>query len=275
MPRPLYATEPKVINTLRTRRASRPYLEVATGNRNKLAELRRLLPGYEVVGKKLNIEEIQSLDPYKVVSHKAVEAYKANDFNPIMVEETSLALRGLGGRPGTYIKDFCEDSEMRRMIAESWLKGRDRAALAKVLIAVFDGSEVHIREGSTAGRIAERLRGSNGFGWDDMFIPEGEGRTFAEFSDDEKDCHSMRKKAILALLKDPFELGQGVFMIPEPYRQEVERVDYAALNDEAALDFAFALEALEDDNPPNADFAAPNYQPIQYEENIYYTRYLS
>ena len=196
MPRPLYVTEPKVINTLRPRRESLPYLEVATGNRNKLDELRRLLPGYEVVGKRLSIEEIQSLDPYKVVSHKAIEAYKANDFNPILVEETSLALRGLGGRPGTYIKDFTEDSEMRRMIAESWLKGRDRAALAKVLIAVFDGSEVQIREGNTAGRIGESLRGSNGFGWDDMFIPEGDNRTFAEISDDEKDRHSMRKKAM-------------------------------------------------------------------------------
>ncbi len=274
MPRPLYVTEPKVINTLRPRHESVPYIEVATANRNKLDELRRLLPGYKVVGKRLNIEEIQSLDPYKVVSHKAIEAYKANDFNPILVEETSLALRGLGGRPGTYIKDFTEDSEMRRMIVESWLKGRDRTALAKVLIAVFDGSEVHIREGNTAGSIAESLRGSNGFGWDDMFIPEGESRTFAEFCDDEKDRHSMRKKAITALLDDPFELGQGVFMIPEPYRQEVERVDYAALNDEAALNFAFALEALENNNPPNRDFSAPNYEPIQYEENIYYTRYL-
>ena len=274
MPRPLYVTEPKVINTLRPRHADLPYLEVATANRNKLDELRRLLPEYEVVGKKLNIDEIQSLDPYKVVSHKAIEAHKANDFNPILVEETSLALRGLGGRPGTYIKDFSEDSEMRRMIAEGWLKGRDRAALAKVLIAAFDGSEVHIREGITAGRIAECLRGSNGFGWDDMFIPAGESRTFAELGDAEKDCHSMRRKAIMALLKDPFELGQGVFMIPEPYRQEIERVDYAALSDETAISFAFALEALEDDNPPNRDFAAPNYQPIQYEENIYYTRYL-
>ena len=275
MPRPLYVTEPKVINTLRTRHENLPYLEVATGNRNKLQELRRLLPDYEIVGIKLAIEEIQSLDPYKVVSHKAIEAYKANGFNPILVEETSLALRGLGGRPGTYIKDFSEDSEMRRMIVKSWLTGRDRAALAKVLLAVFDGSEVHIRAGNTAGSIAERLRGSNGFGWDDMFIPEGDSRTFAELSDAEKDCHSMRKKAIMALLDEPFELGQGVFMIPEPYRQEVERVDYAALDDEAALGFAFALEALEDDNPPNRDFAAPNYQPIQYEENIYYTRYLS
>ena len=223
---------------------------------------------------KLSIEEIQSLDPYKVVSHKAIEAYKANDYNPILVEETSLALRGLGGRPGAYIKDFCEEAEMRRMIAEGWLHGRDRAALAKVLIAVYDGAEVQIREGNTAGTIAESLRGVNGFGWDDMFIPDGESRTFAEMSDSEKDRHNMRRKALLALRERPFKLGQGVFMIPEPYRQEVERVDYAALQDEAALNFAFSLEALEDCNPPNPRFEAPNYAPIQYEENIYYSRYL-
>ena len=151
MPRPLYVTEPKVINTLQPRRARHPYLEVATTNRNKLEEFRRILPEIEIVGVKLDIEEIQSLDPYKVVERKAIEAYKANDYNPILVEETSLALRGLGGRPGAYIKDFCEEAEMRRMIAEGWLNGRDRAALAKVLIAVYDGAEVQIREGNTAG----------------------------------------------------------------------------------------------------------------------------
>ncbi len=274
MPRPLYVTEPKVINTLRPRPSRDKYLEVATTNRNKLEEFRRILPDYEIVGAKLDIEEIQSLDPYKVARHKAIAAWKANNYNPILVEETSLALRGLGGRPGAYIKDFCEEAEMRRMIAEGWLRGRDRAALAKVLIAVFDGAEVQIREGNTAGTIAETLRGANGFGFDDMLIPAGEARTFAEMSASEKDRHNMRRKALEALRDRPFELGQGVFMIPEPYRQEVERVDYAALADEAALDFAFALEALEGDNPPNLDFAAPNYQPIQYEENIYYTRYL-
>ena len=274
MPRALYVTEPKVINTLQTRCPAQSYLEVATTNRNKLDEFRRILPDIEIVGKKLEIEEIQSLDPYKVVGHKAIEAYKANDFNPILVEETSLALRGLGGRPGAYIKDFCEEAEMRRMIAEGWLHGRDRAALAKVLIAVYDGAEVQIREGATAGAIAEGLRGVNGFGWDDMFIPEGDTRTFAEMSAAEKDRHNMRRKALLALRDEPFALGQGVFMIPEPYRQEVERVDYAAIQAEAALKFAFSLEALEDANPPNRRFEAPHYQPIQFEENIYYSRYL-
>ena len=274
MPRALYATEPKVINTLQPRHADLPYLEVATTNQNKLAEFRRLLPDYEIVGLKLDIDEIQSLDPYKVAASKAFAAYRANGFNPVLIEETSLAMRGLGGRPGAYIKDFSEDSEMRRMMAESWLHGRDRAALAKVIIAVYDGFEAHFREGNTAGTIATHLRGTDGFGWDDMFIPQGETRTFAEMGGAEKDRHSMRRKALEALREQPFALGKAVFMIPEPYRQEVERVDYAALDDEMALRFAFSLEALEADNPPNRNFVAPNYQPIQYEENIYYTRYL-
>ena len=274
MPRPLYTTEPRVINSVQARSRSHQYIEVATTNRNKLVEFRRILPEYEIIGKKLDIEEIQSLDPYKVVKHKAIEAYKANGHNPILVEETSLACRGLNGRPGTYIKDFSEDIEMRRMIAESWLRGRDRSAVAKVLIAVFDGSDVHIREGKTAGQIAETLRGTDGFGWDDSFVPRGQNRTFAEMGAAEKDRYSMRRLALLALRDDPFALGHPIFMIPEPYRQEVERVDYDALTDPRALKFAFALEAIEADNPPNSHFEAPTFQPIHYEENIYYTRFL-
>ena len=274
MPRPLYETEPTVINRVKSRGASSRTLPVATTNPGKLAEIRRLLPDCDVVGVKLDIEEIQSLDPYKVARHKAIAAYRANDCNPILVEETSLSMRGLGGRPGAYIKDFAEEDEMRRMIAESWLCGRDRAARATVLLAIYDGGETHIREGHTGGSIAETLRGSNGFGWDDIFIPAGETRSFAEMTDAEKDCHSPRRKALQALRDQPLRLGQGVFMIPEPYRQELERVDYAALNERQALDFAFALEVLEAGNAPNPQFEASCYQPISYEENIYYSRYL-
>ncbi len=275
MPRKLYATEPEVVNAVKPRAAtSHRYFEVATTNRNKLQEFRRILSDYEIVGKKLDIEEIQSLDAHKVVRYKAIEAYKANGFNPILVEETSLAISGLGGRPGTYIKDFSEDVEMRRMIAETWLQGRDRTANAKILIAVYDGKEVHIHEGNTQGTIAESLRGTNGFGWDDMFIPAGETRTFAEMTNEEKDHYSMRRKALEKLSQNPFDLGYSIFMIPEPYQQELERVDYESLTDERAVKFAYSLESIEDDNPPSTDFSAPNYRPIEVQENIYYTRFL-
>ena len=274
MPRKLYMTEPQTLNTVQSHSTARPYLEVATTNRGKLAEFRRILPDWEIVGKKLDIEEIQSLDPYKVAEHKAIAAYKANNYNPVLIEETSLALRGLNGRPGTYIKDFAGDADMRRMIAETWLKGRDRAALAKVIIAVFDGSQAHIREGNTEGAIAENLRGTNGFGWDDIFIPKGESRTFAEMSAAEKDRYSMRRKALVAWRQQPFQPAHSILMIPEPYHQELERVDYEALQDRHALRFAYALEALEEGNPLDKNFQASRYQPILCEENIYYTRYL-
>lgn len=274
MPRKLYATEPEVINVVQDRTTSQRYIEVATTNRNKLEEIRRILTDYEVVGKKLNLEEIQSLDAHKVVSHKAIEAYKANDYNPILVEDTALSIMGLGGRPGTFIKDFSEDIEMRRMIVETWLQGRDRTAVATILLAVYDGKEVHIREGSTEGTIADCLRGTNGFGWDDMFIPKGDTRTFAEMTSAEKDAFSMRRKALVALCEKPFQLGHSIFRIAEPYQQELERIDYEGLSDEQAVKFAYALECLEDDNAPSTDFTAPNYSPIEKRENIYYTRYL-
>ncbi|MBN1565136.1 MAG: IMP dehydrogenase [Anaerolineae bacterium] len=279
MPRKLFATEPEVINVVKTTTAlSGHYVEVATGNENKLREFQRILTDWEIVGRPLNIEEIQDMDPYKVVSYKAKEAYKANGYNPILVEETSLAIFGLGGRPGPLIKYFSEDVEMRRMIAQDWLAGKDRRALAKILIAVFDGAAVHIREGNIEGTIAESLRGTHGFGWDDMFIPdgqpEGENRTFAEMSGAEKDTYSMRRRALEALHDDPFEVGHSISKMPEPYEQELARVRWDKLNKKKALRFAYALECLEDDNPVSEAFTAGKYTPISYESNIYYTRYL-
>lgn len=276
MPRKLYETEPQVINHVQTDNETAKYLEVATTNENKLKEFRRILNDYELVGKKLDIEEIQSLDPYKVASHKAKEAFKANGYNPIFIEESSLELIGLNGRPGTYIKDFAEESEMRRIMAENWLIGKDRRAIARVILALYDGNEVHIREGVTRGSIAETVKGSNGFGWDDIFIPEGENRTFAEMEDAEKDSYSMRRKALMALKDQPVSTGHSVYQIPEPYENELARVRYENLQDEKAIQFAFALEALGPNNPPNPDFQATAYSPveIQTEDVRFYTRYV-
>lgn len=274
MPRKPYSTEPLLVNHVQRRRRTEAYLEVATTNENKLREFRRILTNYEIVGKKLDIEEIQSTNPHKVAQHKAMDAYRANDYNPILIEETSLSLMGLGGRPGPYIKDFAEEVEMRRMMAEVWLQGKDRRAIARVILAIYDGKQVHMREGVVEGLIAESLRGANGFGWDDMFMPAGETRTFAEMSDAEKDGYSMRRMALEQLRDNPFELGHSIFMIDEPFAQEIARVRMDELQDDHAIRFAYALEAIEATNEPRPDFIAPNYHPIPAEANMYYTRYL-
>ena len=95
MPRLIYETEPQVINSVKTEHADSPIIEIATTNQHKLAEFKRMLKNYEVIGKKLSIEEVQSLDPLKVISAKAKSAYEANQYNPILVEDSSLEIKGL------------------------------------------------------------------------------------------------------------------------------------------------------------------------------------
>jgi non-canonical purine NTP pyrophosphatase (RdgB/HAM1 family) len=254
------------------------YLEIATRNQHKLAEFKRFLPDYEIIAKDLNVPEIQSLDPIKVASEKAKLAYQSNGYNPILIEDTSLDIKGLDGLPGTYVNDFFSETSMRRQIVTEWLKDKDRTAVARVTLAIFDGKEVFVWEGKVEGQIAEELRGANGFGWDDIFIPDGqskkEAKTFAEMSDKEKDSYSMRTKALEKFIKNPPELGYPVFMLPEPYPQELQRVRLDKLQDAKAIEFAYKLECLEDSNKISKKYEAPNYSPVLHSENIFFSRFL-
>ncbi len=276
MPRPLHSTRPVIINSIISKHTSKEnILEIQTGNKNKLKEFERVLKDYEIIAKDFDIDEIQSLDPVKVASKKAIAAWEANHFNPILVEDTSLQMLGLDGKPGTYINDFGSSLEMRKMIAESWLKDKDRRAVAQVTLAIYDGVEVHIREGKVEGTISETLKGTNGFGWDDIFIPKGSSKTFAEMTEKEKDKFSMRKIAIEKLKKEPFKFNIGIWQIPEPYEQELKRMRIKPLQDKTAMKFAYALEPLEGENKPNKNFTADKFNKVTKEETIFYTRYIS
>ena len=73
----------------------------------------------------------------------------------------------------------------------------DRRARAKTVIATYDGqSSPRIFVGGVDGSIASAPRGTEGFGWDDIFIPIGTKKTFAEMPPEEKDCYSMRRQAL-------------------------------------------------------------------------------
>ena len=75
----------------------------------------------------------------------------------------------------------------------------NRQAEAVCLAAVYDGKTMVIGEGRVSGTIAPDLRGSQGFGWDVIFIPEGETRTYAEMSPQEKNARSHRRQAFESL----------------------------------------------------------------------------
>lgn len=275
MPRKRYYFENEILNYVKNVKTTKDkFLEIATTNEGKLKEYRRLLPEYEIIPKSLDIEEIQSIDPYKVISHKAKSAWEQNGYNPILVEDTSLELLALDRKPGPLIK-FFTDTNSKNLICTKWLSN-DRRVVVRVLIGIYDGKEIHIHEGIIDGEIALKPRGNNGFGFDDIVIPNGQKgkpKTFAEMTHEQKDKISMRKLAVESFKNSDISLNYSIFLIPEPYSQELSRVRLKELQNKKALEFAYSLESIQNQNKANTKLDASKYDPVLFEENDYYTRF--
>ena len=162
-----------------------------TSRAEKAKEAERL--GFVVERLDLDLPEPQALDPSRIVEEKARTAY-AMLSRPVLVEDSGLAIEAWGGFPGALVK-WLERSAGVAAIARMLEPFPDRTAVASCAIAYTDGGEIVAARGETRGAIASSPRGSNGFGWDTIFVPEGETRTFAEMRDEEKDALSHRARA--------------------------------------------------------------------------------
>lgn len=150
-----------------------------TGNQSKADYLARFL-GLSINHKKIDLDELQSLDLREVVGHKVKQAY-AIVGSPVLVEDVSLEFTALGRFPGTFIK-FLVDEVPFETICKT-LDGLSRDAVARCVFGYYDGKEVEFFEGSLKGTIAQIPSGDNGFGWDKIFIPEGYSITRAEMNE--------------------------------------------------------------------------------------------
>ncbi len=167
---------------------------VATTNKGKLAEAQAILGGIEVSGVKLDINEIQTLDPIKCAEEKAKAAF-ALIGTPVIVDDTILPIEALKGLPGTYIDAFMDTLGNEGIV--DLLKGvTDRRAYAQTTLVYYDGKRFVHGIGRINGEISEEvLDGGQGFGWDPIFRPNGSGKTFAQMTPEEKNAVSMRKLA--------------------------------------------------------------------------------
>lgn len=174
-------------------------ITLVTGNSNKLTELRSIFPAtVNLTSRGLDLPEIQSMDPHEIVSDKLQSAY--NELHrPVIVEDVSAELAALNGLPGPFIK-FVEQSLGRGALYELCKGHKDKRALIRCTMGYFDGDKQTIVDGSVRGTIVEP-RGENGFGFDFVFVPEGEVRTNAEMSPEEKNQKSHRYLAASALLE--------------------------------------------------------------------------
>ena len=181
----------------------RPVL--VTSRADKAVEAKRL--GFDLVCVPLDLPEPQALDPGEIVETKARAAYAVLQ-RPVIVEDSGLSIGAWKGFPGALIK-WLEASAGVAALPRMLEGFGDRSATAVCAIAYFDGSRIVAARGEAAGRIASAPRGSSGFGWDALFVPEGSDRTFAEMTGEEKDVLSHRRRAWEALAKRMGEAETG------------------------------------------------------------------
>jgi non-canonical purine NTP pyrophosphatase (RdgB/HAM1 family) len=169
---------------------------LVTGNENKWREAQRIV-GHPLERADIDVPEIQAPTTAEVAREKARLAF-AQLGRLLVVEDAGLELAAFGGFPGPFIK-FWEKLGGLQSICRALDGVSDRTAVAVCVLAVADAHGVTFVEGRVRGRIATEPRGEHGFGWDAIFIPEGDTRTFAEMSAAEKDRISHRRRAWEAL----------------------------------------------------------------------------
>lgn len=175
---------------------------LATGNAHKVAELQPLLAGAEVEAAPEGFDpEETGVTLFQNALIKAVALRERVDPGDlVMADDSGLVVHALGGRPGVFSSryagpDATYADNCRRLLEE--LEGVDdrSANFACVLVALADDGDMLVAGGSCPGTIARAMRGTDGFGYDPLFLPEGDDRSMAQMSRDEKAAISHRGRA--------------------------------------------------------------------------------
>lgn len=152
-------------------------LTLITGNSGKANEYKSFLEE-SIYIVDLDLVEIQSLFPKEILKHKVNQAYEILK-RPVIVDDVSFILDAISPLPGPLIKWFMPNNDPY-MLCEICEKYQNFQATAQCMIAHFDGKEINYFKGEVKGTISMSPRGTNGFGFDSVFIPNGETRTWGE-----------------------------------------------------------------------------------------------
>jgi XTP/dITP diphosphohydrolase len=197
-------------------------LLVASRNAKKLAEMRRIIEragieGVDVVG----LDEVPPFEeaPETGATFEDNAVAKARDASaatglPVVADDSGIAVDALNGMPGVLSARWAgsarSDQGNLELVLEQIADVPDERLGAQFVCAtalvLTDGTEIVVR-GVWPGRLVREPRGTNGFGYDPIFVPDGETRTSAELVTDEKDAISHRGRALSLLLPHLRSLG--------------------------------------------------------------------
>ena len=183
-------------------------LVFASNNAHKLAEIRSILTGRVEVVSLSDIdchddipETADTLEGNALIKARHIwEHYGLYCF----ADDTGLEVEALDGAPGVYSARFAGEKatfEDNISLLLERLKGvpAPRRAAFRTVIALIDEYGTHLFEGSVAGEITEERLGGQGFGYDPVFLPEDQTKTFAQLTESEKNSMSHRGRAIQKL----------------------------------------------------------------------------
>ncbi len=176
-------------------------LFVATHNQHKIREISQILPEFEIVAD--DPEGVEENAP-DFAGNALIKVHAIAERHPgewCMADDSGLEVKALGGAPGVhsarYAGEPCNTPANNALLLKNLEGKTDRRARFTCCCALVDptGEELVVH-GHCPGRIAEKASGSEGFGYDPLFIPDGYDKSFADLSADEKNAISHRGRAL-------------------------------------------------------------------------------
>lgn len=180
----------------------------ATNNKHKIKEIT------EMVGNKIKILSLSDInctvdlpETHNTIEENAIEKalyiyshYGKNCFS----DDSGLFVEALNNQPGVYSARYAgpqrKSIDNNNLLLKNLTGITNRKAAFRTIIALIINGEKHIFEGKINGQIAIEPKGTNGFGYDPLFIPDGYTKTFAELTDEEKNSLSHRRLALEKLM---------------------------------------------------------------------------
>jgi XTP/dITP diphosphohydrolase len=174
-----------------------------TSNKGKFKEVANKLidADVKVIQKNLGYPEVQANSLEDVVSF-GVNYILERFHKPFIIEDAGIFIKHLNDFPGVYSADAFYKIGCKGILKllDDVKKERD-ACFKSVMAYINSDKQIHIFSGECFGMIGFEEVGSNGFGYDPIFIPNGENKTFAEMTVDEKNCFSHRGNSLDKLLE--------------------------------------------------------------------------
>ena len=189
---------------------------MATNNKGKIEELKKMLSKYEILSQKeAGIEDLDVEENGETFEENAI--IKVNSIRNlvdkeayIIAEDSGICIEALDGYPGTKTKRVAQEElgreetneERNNIILEKMVNNTNRKIVWQTVIALIDDDgKIKTFKGEVEGKVAEKLAGDNGFGFDPLFYIEEEKKTLAQMTFEEKEKYSARKRAVETLMK--------------------------------------------------------------------------